>query len=85
MWKKNKNPNRINKQEAIEILQAYGFYVEQKNFYQFRIRPEETQKIYDWYHTTGTLTCVFNGFTRKINIIKDPEEVAEFIKKETLK
>ena len=85
MRRKNKNPNIIDKAEAIEILSAYGYRAIHFNYYQIRIRPEESQDIFDWYHTTGSLVVTRQGFPHKIGVYKDIEEVAEIIKNEVYK
>ncbi len=63
-----KYKNRINIEKSKELLeQAFGFEVEIMNYYQFRIRSEETERFWDWYHTTGSLVDNNNGSCRKVN------------------
>lgn len=82
---KNKNPNRIDKDQAIEIFEAYGYKAIHLNFYQIRIWPEESNDMFDWYHTTGSLVVTKSGFASKIGVYKDTEEVAEIIKNKVYK
>lgn len=76
-----KNKNIINLVDAKELLEGYGFSVEEFRIYQFRIRPEETNIFFDWYHTTGTLTKIKDGQTIGVGKFPRAEQVADFIRK----
>ena len=45
----------IDKKEAIELFQAYGLKIKVPNHFTYRLFHGETNKMWDWYHTTGTL------------------------------
>jgi len=76
-----KNKNLINLVDAKELLEAYGFEVIEFRSYQFRIKPEESDCIFDWYHTTGTLTKIKDGATIGVGKFPRAEQVAIFINK----
>lgn len=77
-----KHRQTIDKVQAEELFNAFGFKVEHLTHYQFRIRGEESDNIYDWYHTTGALVRVRDGYNSRVGTMRDPEFVAEFIKKD---
>lgn len=76
-----KRKNRINEFEAFGLFKGFGFRTFRFNYYQIRIYPEETDKFYDWYHTTGSLVVTSDRGCAKIGTFKDAEELAEFINK----
>lgn len=80
-WKNRGPKNFIDTDGAIELFEGFGFVANKFNYYQIRIKPEESQKMYDWYHTRGTLTVISNGKTARVGSFKEAEQVAEFIKK----
>ena len=71
-----KNKNRINSKISVSLLESFGFKVKKMNFYQFRITPEESSKIFDWYHTTGSLVATENGCHKSLGKFAGPEDVA---------
>jgi hypothetical protein len=77
MSRRNPHPNRINVDESIEVLQAYGLSVKIFNFYQLRMWTDETHDMWDWFHTTGSL-CNYNseGICHKVGVYKNSEDVA---------
>ncbi len=81
--KQKKQKNKIDELKAKEILRdGYSLLVNVMNFYQFRISSEEHKNIFfDWYHTTGSLVVNENGYNKSLGKIKDPEDLAIFIRK----
>lgn len=80
MWKKKKK-YVIDTDEAIRMFEGYGFKAVKFNYYQIRIWPEETNKFYDWYHTTGSFVVTGYRGCAKLGTFTDAEEIAEFINK----
>lgn len=82
-----KNKNEINIDFAKELLtHGYSMIVKEMNFYQFRLRFEDSKFIYDWYHTTGSLVWSRHNdegilYHSNIGTIKHPEDLAIFITK----
>jgi hypothetical protein len=76
--------NWINVPESLLLLnEGYGLNAEEFNYYQIRLRPDETDDFYDWYHTTGSL--VRNSPDRppkKLVTIRDAEDLAVYIQKQ---
>ena len=78
-----KHKNLINITQSIELLtNGYGLNTEVFNDYQFRIRHEEDEGCFDWYHTSGKLVRNANGGCSGYKqLFMEAEEVAEFINK----
>lgn len=57
----------INIPEAHELFKAYGLIAKQMNFYQIRIKQEESRSMWDWYHTQGTVVVTTNGIPKRWN------------------
>lgn len=70
--------NKINKNEAIQIMESYGIKIKEHNFYQFRITHIETGHTWDWYHTTGSLVWNY-PYSKSMKSIRNPEECAMYI------
>lgn len=78
-----KRRNTINIADSLELLRSgYGLNAVKFNFYQFRITQEESDDVYDWYHTTGSLVVNRKGYLKKIGVFLTPEEVAIIINKQ---
>ncbi len=76
-----KSTNYINMATTLELLRSgYSFQVRELNVYQLRIRYEESDNVYDWYHTTGTLVVKEGHYFTNIGRIYDPEEIGIAIK-----
>lgn len=82
---KKKNKNIINPAEAIELFNGFGYKAMVFNHYQIRITPEETDRFFDWYHTTGSLVVNHDDTCSRVGGIMykylDAEEVVEAIRK----
>jgi len=78
---RKKQKNVIDFEKSKELLEeGYGFEVEVMNYYQFRIRQEETEHFFDWYHTTGSLTDNAKGTCRKVHgVFLSADAVASYI------
>lgn len=77
-----KKKNKIDLKNVLELFKdGYSFMVKVMNFYQLRISMEESEMFFDWYHTTGSLVSNTKGYHKSEGIIKDPEDVAIFMKK----
>lgn len=76
-----KSRNYIDVDEAIELFEAYGFKAREFNFYQIRIKPEEFDGFYDWYHTTGSLVCTTRFGNKGLGHFLNPEDVCIKINK----
>ncbi len=73
--------NRINVGKAIQFLrEGAGMEAKEFNYYQIRIRHEESRAIYDWYHTTGAIVACEDSQFRRIGTATNPEVAAEKIK-----
>lgn len=72
----------INKEACEELLKGFGFSVQHLTYYQFRIKAEESKDIYDWYHTTGAVVRVREGYNQRLCSIRDVEELVEFIRRD---
>lgn len=80
MWKR-KRKNIVNQDEAVELFTGFGYRAIKLNYYQIRIWPEETEKFYDWYHTTGSLCVTSYRGCAKIGVFQEAEDVATFTNK----
>lgn len=78
-----KRRQKIDKDEAEKLLNGFGFSIQHLTWYQFRIKAEESNDIYDWYHTTGATVRVRGGYNARVGTFRDVEELAEFIKKDS--
>ena len=68
---------RIDSRMAIELLSdGYGLKVQVMNGYQFRLRQEETNTFWDWYHTRGTVMLNENSRSYRWPDYIDPELLA---------
>ena len=79
---KLKQKNFLNKKEAIDLLEnGYGLKVYEMNGYQFRLKHEESNNLWDWYHTTGTVVMTVKGKPRRWGrSYKTAEDIAMEIK-----
>lgn len=82
-----KHKNIIDIYKAIKLFNdGYGLDASEFNYYQIRIRYEESDMMWDWYHTTGSLVENRNGQGRRVGgasgqTFMDAESVALLIKK----
>lgn len=76
-----KQRNKIDIDKAVEIFEeAYGIKAKVFNFYQLRLRTEEINVFWDWYHTTGSLVENRNGSCYKTEKkFSDTEDIAIYI------
>ena len=81
--KKRKNLIKIT--DSMELLQGQGLNPQIFNFYQIRIKQEETTDFWDWYHTTGSVVMNDKGHHRKIGDYVDAESLAIRILKDIYK
>ncbi len=74
----------INTFEALKVLkEGYGFIPREMNFYQIRLRHEESKAMWDWYHTQGTLVVMRNGKCHRFGkVFGQAEELARFLLEE---
>lgn len=63
------------------LTRAYGLQCTRVNEYHLRIKHEEYDGFFDWYHTTGTLLANRNGGSTNMGKWKDAEDVAKQIQK----
>lgn len=67
----------VNVKESIELLKAFGFIVREMNFYQLRLKHQESQAMFDWYHTQGSVVITREGNCRRWKTDhSDAEELA---------
>lgn len=66
------------------LTSAYGLQCTHVNEYHMRIKHEEYDGFFDWYHTTGTLLANRNGGSTNMGKWKDAEDVAKQIQKKIL-
>lgn len=72
----------VNIKEAREVLRGgYGIFSKVINDYHLKLKTEESDIMFDWYHTTGTLMLVCKDFQNNIGTFGDPEDVARIIHK----
>ena len=58
------------------LVQAYGFTMREMNYYQVRLTHEEARwAFFDYYHTTGSLVMTRDGFSKKLGVVDDLEDV----------
>ena len=74
-----KRKNYINMQESLDLFKSFGFRVVEMNWYTLRIAPEEGNKFYDWYHTTGSTVVNKKGINRRMGIFYNAEALAEHV------
>lgn len=56
----------VNVAEATELFRdGYGLIPKTMNFYQIRLKHEESREMFDWYHTQGTVVVTTNGIPRR--------------------
>lgn len=83
MSKRKRGKNRIDVQKARELFKGgYALFSRELNYFTLRLWSEESKSMFDWFHTTGTLAKVSDGFYQKLGVLTDPEEVAILINKE---
>lgn len=79
---KNKNPNIINVGKVRTFLKkAYGLDSQVVNFYHLKIRHEDYDGWFDWYHTTGSVVKTTKGsngefYPGKFATCTDDEDLA---------
>lgn len=67
----------VNVKETLEIFKAYGLIANTMNFYQIRLKQEESRAMWDWYHTQGTVVVTKDGFPKRLKKeYGDAEELA---------
>lgn len=78
--RKRKRKFFIEEKKSVELLKSYGFFVEKKNFFTLRIRPEEFSGFIDWFHTQGTV-CIneLGQYKGKLKPTGNAEYLAESI------
>jgi hypothetical protein len=67
----------INIPDAIEILKAYAFFPAEMNWYQIRLKHQESNATFDWYHTQGTVVVTKNGRSARWKTIGNAEKLAQ--------
>ncbi len=56
----------VNVAEATELFRdGYGLIPKTMNFYQIRLKHEESREMFDWYHTQGTVVVTKDGIPRR--------------------
>lgn len=56
----------VNVAEATELFRdGYGLIPKTMNFYQIRLKHEESREMFDWYHTQGTVVVTKDGFPKR--------------------
>lgn len=58
---------------------GYGFEHKPVNEYHVKLRHEDYDGWFDWYHTTGTIIANRNGGTSNIGKTRNAEETAIII------
>jgi hypothetical protein len=70
----------VNVPKATKFLEdVYGLSVKEMNFYQLRIRHQEFEGIFDWYHTQGTMVVQTKMYTANIGEAGTDEDAAILI------
>ncbi len=65
----------------LKIFNVYGFYIKAKTKNGFRIyKDDHKHRFYDWYPESGSLSK-FDDYWRPMCKLKDPEDVAIFLRK----
>lgn len=82
---KNKNKNKYHKPSSewnIQMFNAYGIIAKVINYYHIKLRREESDVVYDWYHTTGSLVRSHNKYFKSLGKYRNPEVIAVLIANE---
>lgn len=73
---RRKNFSKLEPTSLNFLETAYGITSQVVNSYHIKLRHEEYDGWFDWYHTTGTLIANRNGGTNNLGHIKKDEDVA---------
>jgi hypothetical protein len=87
MSRSKKNKNKIDIKDVCELIDGYGLEYRIINHYHMHIYPMESDNIYNWYHTTGTVVLQVplegykNNYYKSLGKFTNVEDVINLINK----